>query len=295
MKKYLLILLLAASAMGAVRQDRFWVPPDIDTTFIDLYNRNKTTITLGLVVTETTLTTGWKTVVMADTTNWRIIARSHYTGDADGNYYTIYAQNHDYTTYNVMATASLSGTGSDPFYVYVCDTATVSFIPNTYVYLYTLGGVKTCLARTNTAGYATFNLTAGDSMTMLASSAGYSFGTNDTMVASSGKSDTIYGTAFAIAPSSSPYTCVVYGIVRDVNGMIVKNGTVTAELSSPIKNTCDSTFYIATSKSVRTNSSGVFQIELTYSACLNDAKYMLNIGGRKKSITVPSQSTYQVF
>lgn len=303
-KKLILILLISSAACAATRQINFFIPDDIDTVYTSVYNSNKTTIAASLVAAKSTIDTSqtpkWKTVTLEDTTSWRVVALAHYTGDDNGNYYTIHNQNYDYMLYNVTATASLSGVGTDVFYIYVQDTITTLFVPNVPVFLYTLGGTKTYVAWTDINGRAEFNLTVGDSIIMKASPAGYSFRNTDTaVVAVAGDDDTLYGSTVVIGSPGSASLCRVYGDLSNLTGDDIANYTISFSIKGRVNNICDSTIIMPFTVMAKTDASGHFEADLITSACLSGAKYEMKILGAEsiwpaRLITVTSTSSMEI-
>ena len=145
---------------------------------------------------------------------------------------------------------------------------------------------------TGSVGYLSGGLNYGDTIIERFFLPGYTApdSPDTVVVADSTFEDTIF-----VYHDTATYTCTVWGQAKDLNGGILRNRPVTFSLAGSVHNTCDSTYYVATSKTVITDASGLFTCPLIWSACLNDVKYFIQVDNQsKKSFTVPSLSSYRI-
>jgi len=305
MKKLILILLLLPTiGFSATQYTNVCFSIGIDTAWIYVYRTHSLTPLAGYnpsVVTGTFPQA--KSIATQDTAQYSYFTFVHWQGDADGSYYSGPNGYIPATVYNVTATASLSGTGGDPFYVYVYDTATSLGVPGIYAYLYTLGGNKTYTATTDINGRATFGLTVGDSMKMFANIVGYSFRAWDTAyVSAAGVSDTIYGSTINVGTPSSADVCRVYTYAFDNNGTLIEGAKLTATLvGNNIMDTCQGAIIVKPYVEAFSNSSGYVYLDLIKSKCLLGDRYYLiqmefNEAPRNKyQGAVPDSNSYWIW
>lgn len=218
------------------------------------------------------------------------------------------------------ATSDLSGSGAVTVVIAATDTSgadtTVSGVPLT---LRDLAGNQIGLNQiTNTDGYTTWSLTAGDSMTIQIAGTVHNShiwqsdadtfvvpATLDTFgVGSPTSADSLLmGFDVPVSTPSAANTCVITFHLGDIDGIVDNEDLfgrkVTFTLPGQHIDSCANPVSVMTnvSKDTVSNIDGIVTMQLRYSNCVEDTQYALTINhpsftDRVFNITVPRQATY---
>ena len=253
------------------------------------------------VVIDDTTKTGQIVALMPD--NWTAADTGAYQGSAAGL--------DSAAVYGAMAQAitdsSLSGggagTGIYAVNIYTIDTSGADdTLMNANIAIQTLTGSPHAGAlRTNSAGYATFNLDA-DSFRVLVAKEGYYF-SMDTIVVTGNQTSSILGRNYVVASPVAADLCRVYAWTRDPNSGGIVSGAVLYAIpeGNNIKDTCNNTVIVkrAAISSPSDADSGFVYLDLIKSKCLssqNKYRFEIRWGNetifKPKSLTVPDSATW---
>jgi hypothetical protein len=152
------------------------------------------------------------------------------------------------------------------------------------------GGVAIQTPVTNSSGVAQATLNAG-TYTLKIFRPGYVF--DSTVITVSGD----MSTTFVGRNTVGQYKCRVWGMVKGLGGA-AQYVAVRVALPIATKNTCDTTAVFGRDTTIMTNSLGLFEIELPFSSCFENAKYVFSIPNlpslKPHQILVPDSTTYRI-
>jgi len=194
-----------------------------------------------------------------------------------------------------------AGSGAYEDTIYAKDTSgTDEYVSNVTISVYNQSGVLQGTEKTNSSGYAVFNLNA-DEWDITATSAGYQWGTGVEDTVSGAQKDSILGYNLYVDAPSGLQTCIVYGYVYNILGQVVEDAQVTVSLKGEdLQDTCSNLILTGYQADTTTNSDGYFAFELIRSSCIKPTgtKYLFRSTyptGRtiiSRQVTVPDSSTY---
>jgi hypothetical protein len=153
--------------------------------------------------------------------------------------------------------------------------------------------------RTGTDGSTVINLDGG-SYLVIASAAGYLFGSRDTLEVGSGQPDTVFGTRFDPGSPQSPELCRVYGHVYALDGSPEQSAVVQAYLPAGAARYGDLIVAPFTVSAI-TDEDGYFFLDLIPSDSLSPAgslyEFTIRLGDGtilRQRVTVPSAAQWQL-
>jgi len=187
-----------------------------------------------------------------------------------------------------------TGSGSDPLEVYVFNDADTSAINNALVTVDTKwDGAGTEYATiTDGSGKATFGMTDGDSLLLIATLPAFSTAFDSLIKASGTDVDSLFLTGHSVGNPEAANICSVYGFLYDITGDSIAGAMVKFTLSSSVDTLIDGTVAIIPKvATTHTEASGYFSIGVTPNAII-DTKSSYSIEVKKGTLI---DRTFKVF
>ena len=182
------------------------------------------------------------------------------------------------TTMGYMVNQGGISQGNNTISILTNDIGTSLPIPDTFVKITDENNILTIAkGYTNSSGIFTTGLDDGDYNVILRKAL-VEFIVPETLTVSGSGTHTYEGSGFSPSNPSSSGTCVVYGWVIDISGAVVKNAKIKAT-ETIAERFNDSNKIVKVTKTVSSNSSGYFELELLRSSNLSHegVKYKVNI------------------
>jgi len=190
----------------------------------------------------------------------------------------------------VLGCGTSAGSGAWEIILTVRDNATNVDVQGIPVTVKNSVGTTIALPTSNSSGQCVVMLDAGTYI-LRSFAVGYTFAP-DTIVVTGDASHTFEG-----YNSFSTNRCRVWGQLNGINGP-ADGIMVRFTLPTGSRNSCDTSYLWGRDTTVYTDASGVFEANLPYSSCYNNAKYLMAIPDLPMSktyqITVPDSTRYRV-